>query len=442
MTAAAPLHVVIATLGSAGDIHPFLALGQGLQARGHRVTVLCPEPFGPLVAQAGLGFGAMGSSAQYEAATQEPDLWHPRKGFEVVWRHTRDGLGLLAERLQALPASDDPALLIAHPLALPAADLCRALRPGLPIVGAWLAPMNLRTVHDPLSLGPLAVPRWLPLALRRWAWRRIDAGLLDPVTVPDINARRQPAGLPAIGHFVEHLQAVPDLSLLLFPPWFGPTQPDWPRPLAEGGFLLYDRPGSGLLPPGLQDFLAAGAAPIVFTPGTGHRHAAAYFAAALQAVQALGRRAVFVTGHPAQLPAALPPTVIAPGYVSFRALLPQAAALVHHGGIGTTAEALRAGVPQLVVPFAHDQFDNARRVQALGVGDVLPAGRAGPRRLRNRLARLLADALRPARCRAVASRLAAADPLPALCDAIERLALQRQAPQAPDPPPASHTRPT
>lgn len=415
-----PAQVLLATLGSAGDIHPFLALGRALRSRGRRVTLLCPEVFGPLAAQAGLGFVAMGSTAQYEAVTQEPDLWHPRKGFHVVWRHTRAGLRLLHDHVQSMPPGE-PAVLIAHPLALPAADLCRAARPGLPIAAAWLAPLNLRTVEDPLTLGPWAVPRWVPKAVRRWAWRRVDAGLLDPVTLPDINRLRTALGLPPATHFVEHLQAVPDLSVLLFPPWFGPTQPDWPRPLEEGGFLLYDRPGSTELPPAAQAFLAVGEAPLVFTPGTGHRHAAGYFAAALQAAQALDRRAIFVTGHAEQLPAALPPTVLPLAYASFRALLPRAAALVHHGGIGTTAEALRAGVPQLVVPFAHDQFDNARRVQALGVGDALPATRVNARRLQQRLQRLLEAPATAARCAEVAGRFAAGDPLPRLCEAVERL---------------------
>lgn len=416
-----PLHVLIATLGSAGDIHPFLALGQALQARGHRVTVLSPEVFGPVVGQAGLGFVAMGSTAEYEAVTQEPALWDARQGFGIIWRHLRPGLRRLHDHVQALPA-DERLLLLCHPLALPSADLCRALRPGLPIVGAYLAPQNLRTVHDPLTLGPLAVPAWVPMAWRRWAWRRIDRQLLDPLTVPDLNALRGECGLPPIVHFGAHLLAVPDLTVTLFPPWFGPTQPDWPRPLVEGGFLLYDRPDAAGLSPQLLRFLADGPPPVVFTPGTGHRHAARYFKAALQAVLAMGRRAVFITGHPQQLPAALPPTVLAQTYASFRSLLPQAAALVHHGGIGTTAEALRAGVPQLVVPFAHDQFDNARRVRALGVGDVLPARRAGPDRLRRRLQALLDRPDRMARCATLASHAAADRPLPRLCDAIEVLA--------------------
>lgn len=416
-----PLHVLIATLGSAGDIHPFLALGQALHARGHRVTVLCPEVFGPLVQQAGLGFGAMGSTAQYEAVTQEPDLWDVRKGFGVIWRHLREGLRLLPDHVQALPP-DEPLLLVCHPLALASADLCRAQRPGLRIVGAYLAPQNLRTVHHPLTLGPLAVPAWVPMAWRRWAWRRIDQQLIDPLTVPDLNALRRECGLPPIAHFVAHLQAVPDLTATLFAPWFGPAQPDWPQPRVEGGFLLYDRPSHAALSPELQRFLAAGPPPLVFTPGTGHRHAAGYFRAALQAVQALGRRAVFLTGHPEQLPAALPPEVLAQAYASFRSLLPQAAALVHHGGIGSTAEALRAGVPQLVVPFAHDQFDNARRVRALGVGDALPARHASPARLRRRLQALLDRPDLAAHCATLAAQAATDRPLPRLCDAIEALA--------------------
>lgn len=416
-----PLHVLIATLGSAGDLHPFLALGRALHARGHRVTLLGPEVFGPLVAQAGLGFVALGSTAEYEAVTQEPALWDARQGFGIIWRHLRPGLARLHDHVQALPA-DERLLLLRHPLALPSADLCRALRPGLPIVGAYLAPQNLRTVHHPLTLGPLAVPAWVPMAWRRWAWRRIDQQLLDPLTVPDLNALRRARGLPPIVHFGAHLLAVPDLTVTLFPPWFGPTQPDWPQPLVEGGFLLYDRPGTSQLASPLQQFLAAGPPPLVFTPGTGHRHAAGYFRAALQAVQALGQRAVFVTGHPEQLPPGLPPTVMAQTYVSFRALLPRAAALVHHGGIGTTAEALRAGVPQLVLPFAHDQFDNARRVRALGVGDALPTGRASPARLRRRLQALLARPQLAARCATLAAVQAAAEaPLPRLCDAIESL---------------------
>src|SRR5262249_22764637 len=150
----------------------------------------------------------------------------------------------------------------------------------------------------------------------------------------------------------------------LFPPWYCPAQPDWPPSMEAGAFPLYDPGPEVALDDELQDFLHAGgeaARPVVFTPGSGNRQAAAYFERALAATRRLGRRAIFLTPHRAQVPAQLPQDVLWHPYVPLRQLLPRVAALVHHGGIGTTAEALRAGVPQLVIPLAFDQFDNGAR---------------------------------------------------------------------------------
>jgi rhamnosyltransferase subunit B len=308
-------------------------------------------------------------------------------------------------------------VLLVHPLALPEADLCRAARPHLRIAAAYLAPSNLPTVHDPLLMGPLRIAPWVPLAARRWLWRRIGTHLIDPVALPALNGARAAHGLAPVRSLLDYLFAVPDLSIALFPAWFAATQPDWPRPLLRAGFPLYD-PDPGAAPdPALARFLAAGAAPIVFTPGTGNRQATRYFEAALDATIKLGRRAILLTPHAQQLPADLPAAVLWQAYVPLRALLPQVAALVHHGGIGTTAEALRAGTPQLVVPLAHDQFDNAARVAALGAGGVLPATRLSAARLQRSLRRLLASPTTPGRCRALAAQFsdgAHFDSLPAV----------------------------
>jgi UDP:flavonoid glycosyltransferase YjiC (YdhE family) len=224
------------------------------------------------------------------------------------------------------------------------------------------------------------------------------------------------------------MQEVADLSITLFPAWFGQSQPDWPRPLLSGQFQLYDPNADAVLPVELQAFLAQGGPPIVFTPGTGNRQAAAYFSDALEAVQKLGRRAIFLTSHREQVPAELPPTVLWQAYLPFRLLLPHAAALVHHGGIGTTAEALRAGVPQLVVPLGFDQFDNGDRVRALGVGKVLftpLAPRCWRRRLLLRKLRWLLDSDTVARnCREIASLFDGNAGLDSICGAIGALAEQ------------------
>jgi rhamnosyltransferase subunit B len=374
-------HVLLATVGSAGDMYPFLHLARALAARGHRVTLLGPavhEAMARAVQPAGVAWVGLGTAERYARLLAHPDVWHPRRGFRVLWDGLLDGLALLAGHVAALPA-DAPAALLAHPLALPSAALARARRPGLRVAAAWLAPANLRSVHDPLTVGPLRIPGWMPRAWRRWLWRRVDAALVDPVALPGLNAERARHGLGPVAHLVAHLQSVADASLTLFPPWFAPTPPDWPRPLVEGAFPLFD-PAEPVLPAPLAAFLDAGAPPLVFTFGSANRQAERDFAQALAAARRLGARAVLLTPHRAQVPAALPADALWLPYVPLAALLPHAAALVHHGGIGTTAEALRAGVPQGIAPLAYDQFDNAARVEALGAGRRLARG-AGPRAL-------------------------------------------------------------
>ena len=411
-------HFVVVSMGTAGDMYPFLGVALALQRRGHAVTFLGPAVHEHYAQGASLPFHALVSREQYLAAVNDPDLWNPRKGFGVVWRSMRDGLKHIPDFVTALP-KEQRCVLLVHPLALPAAALARAERPDIRIVGAYLAPANLRTCHDPLTVGPLRIPHWVPMRLRHWLWSRIDARILDPVSLPDLNAARQAKGLPPVAHLIEHMHSVADHSVTLFPSWFAKQQPDWPQPMHGGDFQLYDPHPEQPLPEECAQFLSAGDAPVVFTPGTGHRHAAAYFERALQASRRLGRRAIFLTMHREQVPKELPRTVLWQEYLPFRALLPRVAALVHHGGIGTIAEALRAGVPQLVVPIAHDQFDNGARVQSLGVGTSMPSSRLRAGTLHRALRMLLASDSIRAQCRAVAARFAKGNGSDALCNAIE-----------------------
>ena len=420
MNAARP-HVLVVAVGTAGDLYPFLRIARELIARGHRVTLLGVQAHAAIVAGAGIPFHGIGDEARYHATLAHPDVWHPKKGFQVLWEGLRDYVDALPDFIRALPA-DEPLMMLAHPLALPGAALARTLRRDLRIVGAWLAPANLRSVHDPLTIGPLRIPRWMPLPWRQRLWRHVDARLIDPVAVPDVDASHVRYGLPPIRHFIEHLQGVADANLTLFPPWFATTPPDWPRPLAEGVFALHDPHLQAGLTPELARFLDDGPAPLVLTPGSGNRQAQRWLARAVEAARRLDRRALVLTPHHAQAPAALPPGMLWQPYVPLRALLPHAAALVHHGGIGTTAEALRAGVPQVIVPLAYDQFDNAARVSALAAGAAVGGGSAGarPRALAATLRRLLDDPAIRAGC-ARTARLAAADERHDLAGQVEAL---------------------
>lgn len=412
-----PIHFVVVTIGSAGDLFPFMRLALALRENGHRVTMLGPRQHAPFVEPTGLAFHGLPAD---EAVLDHPDLWHPTRGLAVVWNATRPAMAQVPDVVAALPP-DERIVLLAHPLALPEADLCRARRPGLKVAAAYLAPSNLPTVHDPLLLGPWPVPRWVPLGARRWLWRRLGEALINPVALPDVNAARAAHGLAPAADLVDFIVKVPDLSVTLFPDWFAPTQPDWPQPLVRAGFPLYDPSPQAALTPEVARFLEEGAKPVVFTPGTGNRQAAYYFRCALDACARLGQRAILLTPHRDQLPPRLPTPALWQEYVPLRALLPHVAALVHHGGIGTTAEALRAGTPQLVVPLAHDQFDNAARVEALGVGAGLRAARLTPVRLEKRLAGVVGNAEVQDACRRVAAACRPAD-LGPLCERLASLA--------------------
>lgn len=416
-------HFVVVTIGSAGDLFPFMAMALALRARGHRVSFLAPEQHAPFVLDTGLPFVGLPVD---EAVLLDPDLWHATRGFGVVWRATRPAMARIVPFVDALPA-DEPCVLLVHPLALPEADLCRAARPGLKVAAAYLAPQNLPTVHDPLMLGPWRVPPWVPLGLRRWLLRRLAASFIDPVALDEVNAARTARGMPRVAGMLGYLFGVPDLSVTLFPEWFAPTRPDWPRPLVRAGFPLFDPKPDAPLSPELERFLAAGQGarqdkPVAFTHGTGNTQARAYFEHAGKAVQRLGLRAIFLTPHREQLPPDLPPAILWQDYVPLRRLLPHLALLAHHGGIGTTAESLRAGVPQLVVPLAHDQFDNAARVAALGAGAGLPAAKLDDARLARTLERMLADDGLAGRCLEISRRFAPGQALGGLCARLEALA--------------------
>jgi UDP:flavonoid glycosyltransferase YjiC (YdhE family) len=223
-------------------------------------------------------------------------------------------------------------------------------------------------------------------------WRIIDRFWIDPDMLPGLNAARTSLGPSKIHHFLEHMEAASDASVGLFPPWFARRKADWPESFIDGHFPLQPVAPLQRLPDDLESFLRAGDAPIVFTMGTGHLHAARQFKNALGALRLLGKRGLFITTCAHQIPNPLPPDVQWQAHAPFDILLPRVAMLVHHGGIGTTAEALRAGVQQLILPFAFDQFDNGRRIQRLGAGEVLLASRASARRMCRAIERQLAFA--------------------------------------------------
>ncbi|MFA5056570.1 MAG: glycosyltransferase [Opitutaceae bacterium] len=412
-------HFILTPFGSAGDVNPFLWIGHGLRERGHAVTLIIAPPFAPAARRAGFPFLTVGDPGLYERVVQNPDLWHPWRGMNLIVGYA----GRLTEEYFAairtvVDRTGGQAVLVGSFLAF-GARLARE-KFGLPLATIHLQPALLLSLHDtPVMRAHLEwftrLPRWLKRAL---------FALPNPVDQragPPVRAVCIRAGVVPPRRLVGEWLHSPDAVLGLFPDWFAAPQPDWPPRCRLAGFPLYDLGDHLELTPELERFLAGGPPPVLFTPGSAMAHGREFFATALEACRRLGRRGIFATAHGDQLPSPLPATVQAVDYVPFSRLMPRVAAVVHHGGIGTLSQALAAGVPQLVMPMAHDQPDNARRLVRLGVAQRLYPSQFTPGRVTAALQTLLQDPAVHVACVAAAGKVHAARPSDVVFDTLETL---------------------
>ncbi len=411
------MRLLVVALGSSGDVHPFVGIGLALQKRGHHVTILTNGYFESLVRRAALDFYPIGRAEDYERATRDPDLWDPLRGLRVTWRNVFEpAMRPTYESIRKTIASEK-CIVVASSLAFGARLAQETM--GVPLVSVYLQPAMLRTCHGGLEIAGVNIPAWVPVSCRSLLWKTVDWLVLDRQFCPELNTFRGELGLKPVKNILGRWIHSPDRCIALFPDWFAPAQPDWPGQLVIAGFPLFDEASIRAKPPELEKFMAEGERPIVFTPGSAMRHATRFFQVSLEACRILNRRAIFLTPYADQIPADLPPTVRHFDYIPFSILLDRAAALVHHGGIGTCAQAMKAGIPQLVMPMAHDQFDNARRIEMLGLGYSMRQARYLKSAVAEKLRRLVnAESVR-ARCREVAAKLRAANPLSDICDLIE-----------------------
>lgn len=363
------MRILILAVGSAGDVYPFIVIGQALRARGMDVTLMATANFRERVERAGLHFVSGLSQEELDASVLDPDLWHPVKGFATIWKHMARHLPAAYAQQLAL-VKETPTLIVASTLGLTGRLLQEAH--GVPLVTVHLAPSCFLTAHDTSVRRGLNWPRSLPRPVVRLILNLVERVMLDPVVRPAINRLRATLNLAPVRRVMSRWLHSPQQVICAFPAWFAAPQPDWPPNTVCTGFPRMPA-SEGQLDPDLQRFIDAGSPPIVVTPGSAMAHGGVFIGRALDAVQALGLRVVVVTPYREQLPAVLPPSVHHAAYAPFDLLSRQAAAFVHHGGIGTSATVLAAGKPQLVVPFAFDQPDNAARLRRLGVAaTVLP----------------------------------------------------------------------
>ncbi len=397
-----------------------VGLGTALASRGHRVQIVTNPYFEDVVAGAGLELLPLGTREDYIMLSQHPDLWHPLRGLRLVLGFM--GGNFLRPLYDLLAANHIPGDTVYCGHGLDLASRVAGEKLGAPVASVDFAPSVLWSVYDsPRFSGALTGPH-VPQWLKRFQFWLADAVVIRQLLEKPLNELRCELGLaPARRVFGKWLHAT-DLVLELFPDWFGPPQPDWPANTRLVGFPLWDSPETDSLSSDVRKFLAAGSPPIAFSPGSANREAHQFFTAAVEACERLKRRGILLTKYDEQLPSKLPDTVRHFGFVPLSQLLPQTAALVHHGGIGTCAQGLAAGVPHLVRPMSFDQFDNSRRLVQLGVAEEVSVRRFRGPIIASALTRLLASSSMAAKCREYAARCNGPAALSAACEALEELA--------------------
>lgn len=409
--------ILILAVGSYGDVLPLVGLARQLQRRGHTVTVFTSAHFTELVQKTGVEFVPMGTAEDYNAMANNPALWHPHKGWRLIMKMLVSGA--LEETYSLLKSKviQGNTILVSSTLGF-AARLLQETH-HIPHATVHFSPGVFHSAHQAPKIPGLPLPDWLPVAFKHHMWKFLDHTIIDPVVKPRLNRFRRQLGLPPVSRIFHDWLHSPDLVLGLFPEWFAAPQPDWPPNTNLTGFPLYDEAPDSVLPATLQRFLDAHPEPLVYTPGSANKHGQSFFKEAAQASQELGRAAIFLTRYPEQLPPSLPKGVTHFSYVPLSQLLPHATALIHHGGIGTCSQALRAGTPQLIQPLAFDQFDNAARLEKLGVGAIIPKRRFKAPNITRRLKALLNSYQVLQKCQETQYLFAGKDPLTESCEQIE-----------------------
>jgi rhamnosyltransferase subunit B len=398
--------VVLAAIGTKGDLFPVLALGRELVRRGYRCDLLSNQGYEQLAEAHGLGFRAVALAQTNNRVSGGETL------NRIVFPSYPPTFEYFSEQLQR-----------GERLAVVNLDECSATNlmcelHGLPLCRVVLAPVVFRSLHRPPWPLNAKLKGRFANTYRLYRLPRIYALFEQaPLSLGPINGFRERLGLPRLERFSE-INAPVQRRIAFFPEWFGTPQPDWPRELDIVGFPLPK--ARAALQPELAAFIEREGPPLVFTPGTGVVDVEAFFADARRCCERTNRPGVFLSPHYRAQDTGRARIFHAP-FVELEPLLAHSALLVHHGGIGTTARALQAGIPQIIRAEAYDQPDNGDRVSELGVGAFFAPGRWCGERLLLEIERLLScDEVRR-KLAALRADIARTDAIAAAADRLERV---------------------
>ena len=411
------MHVILTAVGSKGDVFPFLGFGRYLVQQGHTVALITSGNYRADVAEAGLEFIEFYDAATHELITRELErLDNSRERFSRIDPQILElCLSLAPERLYSLieqhHVSGNTVVATTELYTFGAANMAHE-KLGIPFASLWHNLLLFRlaqpTLPGPFALLEDLVRNSLLLCVRET--RKVRAR---------VDALRRRLKLPPVRNFIRDVLYSPQLNIGLFPPWFAAWFPGRLPNTLLTDFPLYERNLDSGLPTHLDEFLKRGAPPVVFGNASWRSNLDEYFEASAAACRELGLRGILLSERARRFPG-LDDSLVAVDYASLKSLLPRAAAIVHHGGIGTIARSLAAGIPQLIVPWNVDQPYNARQVRRLGTGLVV-SPRRYPRQAQPLLQKLLDSPQIRRRCGELAERFQGEADFSAACLRLEQL---------------------
>lgn len=411
--------IVLTTIGSLGDLHPKIAIALELRKRGHSVVFATHKGYQGKIEALGFEFHEMrpdGTDDPVEIAR----MTDSRTGSEYVVRNWL--LPNLRETYTDLmDAAKDADCIIAGEIVYAARLVAETL--GIRWVSTALQPFSLFSAYDPpvLSVFPL-------LAKLRSLGVTVNRGVINfakSVTkswAEPIRQMRRELKLPElVGNPLVDDKFSPYLVLALFSSVLAKPQPDWAANTVVTGFTFYDdNQNQSEFTPELRHFLDSGEPPLVFTLGSANvLNPGVFYQESIQAATQLNRRAVLLMGGNALLEN-LPKDIIAINYAPYSKIFPCACEIIHQGGIGTTAQALRAGRPTLIMPYTYDQPDNAARVERLGTSRTILRKQYSTSQVAKELSELIRNPRYAAKAAEIGCIVQGEDGVGVACDAIEK----------------------
>jgi rhamnosyltransferase subunit B len=409
--------IVLTTIGSLGDLYPQIAIAIELRRRGHEIVFAAMPEYRATITQLGFEFYPMRPDGTLmDTPAQIARIKDIKTGSEYCVR------ALLMPNLRdtytdLLDSAQEADLIIAGDIVYAAPLVAEKL--GIPWISLALAPITFYSLTDP------SVPIQQFFDKLRGLGRTIDTRMIELFKAANkawaepIHQLRVELGLSQISKnpLIDRSSAC--LVLAMFSGMLAQPQSDWDRNTTLAGFPFYDgNDPNAALSPALQEFLAAGEPPIVFTLGSAIvMIPGSFYQESIAAARQLNRRAVLLIGKNPP-PANLPTDLIAIDYVPHSQIFPHACAIVHQGGIGTTAQALRAGVPTLIVPYSYDQPDNAARVKRLGTSRTIDRDRYTASKVAQELRVLLENPEYATKAAEIGQLIQAEDGVRVACDAI------------------------